>query len=70
MIIKYFEFEKSIEDIDSKIEILENKNNDSDIDLVKEYYNYSTSKAKTALELLSDDELEYIRKRSFKGGVS
>ena len=44
--------------------------NDSDIDLVKEYYNYSTSKAKTALDLLSDDELEYIRKRSFKGGVS
>ena len=37
MIIKYFEFEKSIEDIDSKIEILENKNNDNDIDLIKKY---------------------------------
>ena len=37
MIIKYFEFEKSIEDIDSKIEILENKNNDSDIDLINKY---------------------------------
>ena len=37
MIIKYFEFEKSIEDIDSKIEILENNNNDSDLVLINKY---------------------------------
>ena len=37
MIIKYFEFEKSIEDIDSKIEILENKNKEGDFDLINKY---------------------------------
>ena len=34
---KYFEFEKSIEDIDSKIERLENKNHDNDLDLINKY---------------------------------
>jgi|TARA_B100001964_G_C13778033_1_gene398975 hypothetical protein len=33
---------------------------------VKEYYGYSESKAKIAIELLSDDELEYIKKKLFK----
>mgnify|MGYP001245052117 CR=1 FL=1 len=37
MIIKYFEFEKSIEDIDNKIEILKNKNIDTDLDLINKY---------------------------------
>ena len=37
MIIKYFEFEKSIEDLDNKIEILENNNNDSDLDLINRH---------------------------------
>ena len=37
MIIKYFEFEKSIEDIDNKLEILENKNIDTDLDLINKY---------------------------------
>mgnify|MGYP000383236760 CR=1 FL=1 len=34
---KYFEFEKSIEDIDSKVERLENKNHDNDLDLINKY---------------------------------
>ena len=42
---------------------------DTNLELVKEYYGFSTSKAKTALEILTDDELESIRKRFFKGGV-
>ena len=37
MIKKYFEFEKSIEDLDNKIEILENNNNDSDLDLINKH---------------------------------
>jgi len=36
-VTKYFEFEKSIEDIDSKIERLENKNHDNDLDLINKY---------------------------------
>ena len=41
---------------------------DNNLSLVKEYYGFSTSKAKTALEIMTDDELESIRKRLFKGG--
>tara|TARA_B100000745_G_C20133579_1_gene388511 strand:+ start:297 stop:686 length:390 start_codon:yes stop_codon:yes gene_type:complete len=41
-----------------------------DIEVVKEYYGYSTSKAKVALSLLNDDDLTYIKKRLYKGGFS
>jgi hypothetical protein len=37
-------------------------------DLVKEYYGYSTAKAKVALSILNDDDLQYIKKRLYKGG--
>ena len=40
------------------------------IDLVKEYYGYSTPKAKEALRILGDDDIEYIRKKLYKGGSS
>ena len=40
------------------------------IDLVKEYYGYSTPKAKEALKILGDDNIEYIRKKLYKGGTS
>ena len=43
---------------------------DNNLELVKEYYGYSTSKAKVVLEILTDDELESIRKRLFKSGTS
>ena len=41
-----------------------------DIDLVKEYYGYSTSKAKSVLKILDDEKLKDIKKRLFKGGIS
>ena len=34
---KYFDFEQNIQDIDSKIELLENKDDTSDIGLIKQY---------------------------------
>tara|TARA_B100001175_G_C18986596_1_gene392361 strand:+ start:143 stop:529 length:387 start_codon:yes stop_codon:yes gene_type:complete len=40
-----------------------------DIQCVKEYYNYSTRKAKDALRVLSQNDIEYIKKRLFKGGL-
>ena len=40
------------------------------IDLVREYYGYSTPKAKEALKILGDDNIEYIRKKLYKGGTS
>ena len=38
------------------------------LDLVKEYYGYSDQKAKDALTLLTDDDIEYIRSKLNKGG--
>ena len=38
------------------------------LDLVKEYFGYSDQKAKDALTLLTDDDLELIRAKLNKGG--
>lgn len=40
-----------------------------DIQLVQDYYKYSRSKAKDALRILSDDDLETIKTKMSKGGV-
>jgi hypothetical protein len=39
-----------------------------DVDLVKEYYCYSTKKAIEALAILSPEQLEYIKEKLYKGG--
>ena len=39
-----------------------------DLDIVKEYYSYSTKKAREALEILTPEDVEYIRARLLKGG--
>lgn len=39
-----------------------------DIEYVKEFYGYGNAKAKSALDLLSDDELSAIKQRLNKGG--
>lgn len=39
-----------------------------DLDIVKEYFNYTNEKAKEALTLLSQDNLQEIRNRLSKGG--
>ncbi len=41
-----------------------------DIELVKEYYGYSSDKAKETLKLLSSDNLKYIKAKMDKGGTS
>lgn len=38
------------------------------LDLVKEYYQYSTEKARAALKLLTDEQLEIIRTKLDTGG--
>jgi len=40
------------------------------LEAVKEYYKYSNEKAKEALSVLSDDQLNEIKKRLFKGGLN
>ena len=39
-----------------------------DLDLVKKHYGYSNEKAKIAVSLLTNTQLEYIRKKHEKGG--
>ena len=41
---------------------------DENIELVSEYYGYSMERAKEALSLLTPENIEYIKKRMFKGG--
>ena len=40
-----------------------------DIDLVKEYYGYSNEKAKSALDILTNEQLKLIKARLYKGGI-
>lgn len=41
---------------------------DSDVEAIQEYYGYNMTKAIQALPLLSDNELDIIRKKLEKGG--
>jgi hypothetical protein len=41
-----------------------------DLDVVKEYYGYSTKKAKKALQILSPENIDYIKERLHQGGLS
>ena len=40
-----------------------------DIECVKEYYGYSNDKAKSALDILSKDEINLIKEKLYKGGI-
>ena len=40
----------------------------SDLETIKEYYGYSNEKARTALKLLSPDQITEIRKKVYRGG--
>lgn len=39
-----------------------------DLEVVKEYYGYSNEKAKSILPLLSEEQVEIIKQRIYKGG--
>jgi hypothetical protein len=40
-----------------------------EIECVKEYYGYSNDKAKSALDILSKDEINLIKEKLYKGGI-
>lgn len=42
--------------------------NDADVKLIIEAYGYSEPKARDALRMLSDEQLDVIRQRNYKGG--
>ena len=41
-----------------------------DLNIVKEYYGYSTKKAKKALQILSPENIVYIKERLHQGGLN
>jgi len=43
---------------------------DGDLDAIKEYYGYSNERAKEALTLLSDAQIDEIKRRINKGGLN
>lgn len=46
------------------------KQDDGDLDVVKQYYGYGNEKAAQALRVLTEQELQLIRKRLERGGVN
>ena len=40
-----------------------------DLEYVKEYYGYSNEKAKSALDILTNEQLKLIKERLYKGGI-
>ena len=43
------------------------KAENNDLDVIKEYYGYSDSKAAEALKILNDEQIAMLRKKLFKG---
>ena len=40
----------------------------ANLELIKEYYGYSNEKAKSALSLMSNEQIEELKQRIYKGG--
>ena len=40
-----------------------------DIECVKEYYGYSNDKAKSAIDILTNDQIKLIKEKLYKGGT-
>lgn len=45
------------------------KNEFEDLELVKMHYGYSNEKAKTALSLLTQEQVDYLKQKYNKGGI-
>ena len=45
------------------------KHENSDLEVVKEYYSYNNRNAEYALSLLTKQQLEYIKNKNKKGGI-
>ena len=41
---------------------------ESDLEVVKEYYGYSNEKARQALTLLNKEQIDVLKKKVYKGG--
>ena len=43
-------------------------NSNSDVEVVKEYYDYNNEKARNALTLLTSEQIDILRQKVYKGG--
>ena len=53
---------------DKRLETLQKEESEK-LDLIQEYYKYNTANAKAALRVLTESQLEIIKRRLEKGGV-
>ena len=60
---------QSVRPIKRKFEKWQKATNIKDIEYVKEYFGYSNEKAKEAMRLLSNEDLQIIKNKLDKGGV-
>jgi hypothetical protein len=44
------------------------KQNDNSLELIKQYYGYNDEKAKSALKILTREQLEFIKSKMNRGG--
>jgi len=46
------------------------RENEDNLDMIKKYYKYSNIRAREILDILSPEDIEYIKKQSYTGGVN
>ena len=61
-------FIDKIKEIETLIEKSGKAEKSEDLDMVKRYYGYSNAKARSALKVLTAQQLDYIRERLNTGG--
>lgn len=67
--LQYHFFLNTIRPMKRKFQAWQKKDNIKDLEAVKEYFGYSNEKAKSALKILSEKDISYIKEKIEKGGV-
>ncbi len=67
--MQYQFYMESIRSMNRKFQPWQKNVNPKDLDVVKEFFGYSNAKAKEALKILSDEDIDTIRKKIDKGGI-
>lgn len=67
--LQYHFFLNTIRPMKRKFQAWQKKDNIKDLEVIKEYFGYSNEKAKSALKILSEKDISYIKEKLEKGGV-
>lgn len=67
--LQYHYFLNTIRPMKRKFQAWQKKDNIKDLEYIKEYFGYSNEKAKSALKILSEKDISYIKEKLEKGGV-